>query len=279
MIKKITLSIFACLAGFIFINAINKTSGGHPSSTGAPDEQTCARAGCHTDASIVKDSPVNTFTFSDPASTYNVNGIYSLSVEVNVTGIKKFGFMILAIDSATKENVGKWIITETARTQIIWGEAPFTERQYITHTATGTNPTATNKNRWNFKWKAPNINKGTIMFYYITNATNKDDQSDGDKLYTSSHKIRFSKNSVSVNQPEISKPCLKINGSSLTIFAPQQTIQSLKIYNLEGKLVYQNSSLKNGDSITKDELNALGNSVLVYELVTDKGIYRGKVGM
>jgi hypothetical protein len=48
---------------------------------------------------------------------------------------------------------------------------------------------------------------------------------------------------------------------------------------LEGKLVYENSSLKNGDVINKDELHFLGNSVLVYQLVTDKGGYWGKVVM
>ncbi len=277
MIKKIAFSIFALLASLIFINAVNKTSGGHPSSTGAPGELTCARSGCHTDASIIKDSPVNTFTFNDPASTYNMNGSYNLSIEVNVADIKKFGFMVVAIDSATKKNAGTWINTEPLRTHIIDGEAPVADRMYFTHTADGTVPTATGKSKWNFRWQAPKTNVGTIIFYYVTNATNKNDASNGDKLYQSSYKIRYSANSVPVKTPEIIKPSLKINGNSITVSSEQQTIQSLKIYNLEGKLVYQNTSLKNGDTIGKDELKTPGNSILVYQLVTDKGSYRGKV--
>ena len=277
MIKKIAYSTFALLASLIFINAVNKTSGGHPSSTGAPGELTCARSGCHTDASIIKDSPVNTFTYSDPNNTYNLGGSYSLAIEVNVPNIKKFGFMVVAIDSATKKNAGTWWITEPLNTHIIEGEAPVTDRMYVTHTADGTVPTATGKSKRNFRWQAPKNNVGTIIFYYVTNATNKNDASNGDKLYQSSYKIRYSTNSVSVKTPEIIKPSLKINGNSITVSSEQQTIQSLKIYNLEGKLVYQNTSLKNGDTIGKDELKTPGNSILVYQLVTDKGSYRGKV--
>ncbi len=277
MIKKIIHSLFVCMAGFIFINAINKTSGGHPSSTGAPDEKSCSRPDCHSDASITYDSPVNTFSFSDPASTYNLNGYYNLSVEVNLKDILKFGFEIVAIDSATKKNVGKWIISESNRTHIINGEAPFTTRKYITHTTNGTVPIAAGKNKWNFKWQAPSTNVGTIFFYYATNATNKNDAATGDQLFLSNHKIRFSTSSVSVIKPEIIKPSLKINGNTLIVSAENQTIQSLTIYNLEGKMVYQNVSLKNGEIINIEELNLLGNSIFVYQLVTDKGSYRGKV--
>lgn len=279
MIKNITFSLFTLLAGFIFINSVNKTSGGHPSSTGAPGEQTCARSGCHTDASITHNSPANTFSFSDPNNTYNTNGEYGLSVAVNVTGVKKFGFMLVAIDSATQKNAGTWINVEPLRTHVIEGESPFTERRYFTHTADGTVPTSTGKNIWKMKWKAPAQNKGTILFYYVTNASNTNDASTGDQLHFSSYKIRYSSGSISVKTPELSKPSLKLNGNSILVSSEQQTIKSLKIYNLEGKLVYENSSLKNGDVITKDELNISGNSVLVYQLVTDKGSYRGKVRM
>lgn len=277
MIKKIAFSTFALLASLIFINAVNKTSGGHPSSTGAPGELTCARSGCHSDASIIKDSPVNTFTFSDPNNTYSVDGSYNLSLEVNVPNIKKFGFMIVAIDSATKKNAGTWWITEPLNTHIIEGEAPVTDRMYITHTADGTVPITTGKNKWNFRWQAPKTNVGTIIFYYVTNATNMNDASTGDKLYQSNYKIRYSASSLAVKKTETPKPSLTINENSLIVFSEQQTIQSLKIYNLEGKLVYQNFALKNGDTIGKEELKTFGTSILVYHLVTDKGSYNGKV--
>ena len=185
--------------------------------------------------------------------------------------------MIVAIDSATKKNAGTWWITEPLKTHIIEGEAPVTDRMYVTHTADGTVPTAAGKNKWNFRWQAPKTNLGTIIFYYVTNATNMNDASTGDKLYQSSYKIRYSASSVAVKKPETPKPSLKINENSLTVFSEQQTIQSLKIYNLDGKLVYQNFDLKNGDTIGKDELKTLGTSILVYQLVTDKGSYRGKV--
>ncbi len=279
MIKKITISLFVSLSGFIFINALNKTSGGHPSSTGAPGELSCNRAGCHSDASLHYTGSVNSFTYSDPANTYSANGSYNLSIEANFVGIEKFGFEIVAIDSSTQQNAGTWWLTEPLRTHIIDGDGNFNlfDRKYITHTADGTVPTSAGKNKWTFRWQAPSENKGTIIFYYVTNSTNKNDASTGDQLYLSNYKIRYSANSASVKTPEILKPSLKINGNSITVSSEQQTIQSLKIYNLESKLVYQNNALKNGDTIDKEELNTLGNSILVYQLVTDKGSYRGKV--
>jgi hypothetical protein len=274
MIKKITFSVFACFTAFIFLDAINKTSGGHPSSTGAPDEKTCAQTNCHSDASITKDSPFNKFTFSDINDTYKADGIYTASIEVNVANIQKFGFMVVAIDSATKQNAGKWILTESTKTHIIIGEAPFTTRSYITHTAAGTTPISSGKGKWNFKWQAPNANKGTIIFYYTTNATNKNDASNGDQLFLSSHKIRYSANSVKIIEAPKVKPMLKLANNSVMVVSDFETVKSIKLFNLEGKLLYHNEKLNHGDCI---DLEPLSKTLMIYQLTTDKGIYIGKL--
>ncbi len=277
MIKKITFSFFTLLASLIFINAINKTSGGHPSSTGAPGEKTCNRSGCHSDASTTKDSPVNSFIFSNPSNTYNLNGSYGISVEINFPGSEKFGFQIVAIDSATQKNVGTWWLTEPLRTHIINGEAPVTERRYITHTADGTVATSSGKNKWNFRWQAPTTNKGTVMFYYATNATNKNDKATGDQLFLSSHKIRFSANSIGVQSHEIKKPSLMLSQNSIVVSSGAHRIISLCILSLNGMIVYQNNSIKDGDLIPKMDLNKNKHSIYVYQLLTEEGSFHGKL--
>jgi len=278
MIRKITLSTFACLASLIFINAINKTSGGHPSSTGAtgaPGEQTCARAGCHTDATKVMNSPANSFTFSDPKNTYNSNGFYSITLGCTETGKSKFGFQIVAIDSATGKNAGTWVITEASKTQVINGESPFTERKYITHTTAGTVHGTAGKAAWNFKWKAPDSNKGTIVFYYVVNATNNSNTEFGDLLNFGSQKVRFSASSISVKNPVVSKPVITIIKEGLLI-STEETLNSIQILNLEGKVIYENLSIQNNIQIKLDEIKQPANSVYIYHINTDKGRFSGK---
>ena len=276
MIKKTSLSLFVLMAGLIFMNAINKTSGGHPSSTGAPGEQTCNRSGCHSDASVTKDSPVNTFTFSNPDQTYNLNGSYGISIEINFPGISKFGFEIVAIDSATQKNVGTWWLTEPLRMHIINGESPVNERKYITHTADGTVATSTGKNKWNFRWQAPITNKGTILFYYATNATNKNDKVTGDQLFLSSHKIRFSANSIGLQPIEIKKPSIMLSQNSILVSTGQHKNSSLRILSIDGKEVYQNNNIKDGDLISKMDFSSAQHSIYIYQLSTDDGIFSVK---
>ena len=48
--------------------------------------------------------------------------------------------MVVAIDSATKQNAGSWELVDATKTQIIDGEAPLQTRKYITHKTAGTIP-------------------------------------------------------------------------------------------------------------------------------------------
>lgn len=276
MIKKISLSIFAFTTGFIFINAVNKTTGGHPTSTGAPGEQTCARTGCHVDASIVNNSPNNKFTFSDAANLYTPGVTYNLSVEITKTDCKKFGFEIVAIDSATQKNIGTWILTEAARTQIISGETPVTDRQYITHTAAGTAAVSSGVGKWNFKWKAPDKPAGTIMFYYVTNSSDANDKNSGDQLHFSNYKIRYSGLSSINKSPEKAKPSIVVNEKNIQIQQASSQIEWLKIFTTDGKLIYENYEIPSNGVIDNNGNIPSNQPILVYIIKTNQGTYKGK---
>lgn len=276
MIKKIIVTTFLIALAYIFINSTYKTAGGHPSSTGAPGEKTCARTDCHSDASLTFDSPLNKFIFSNPDNTYQLGRTYSISIELTKTDIEKFGFQIVAIDSATQKNVGTWVLTEPSKTHIINGEAPNTDRRYITQTTAGTNPAIVGKGNWNFKWTAPSQNKGTIVFYYVTNATNNNDQFFGDQLFLSNYKIRFSQTGSIDGTKKLTKPKVSISDKNLVIHSENELISAVEVYDLNGRNYEVTENRKNYYTVNTAAFGD-GNTILLYKITTDKGTYTGKI--
>ena len=275
MIKQIVSSIFVLAIAVTFLNSTYKTAGGHPSSTGAPGEMTCARTDCHADASLTYDSPLQKFSFSNPANTYQTGKTYSIALELTKDNIEKFGFQIVAIDSATQKNAGTWVLTEPSKMHIINGEAPTADRKYITQSTAGATPAVKGKALWNFNWTAPAQNKGTIIFYFVTNATNNNDQFTGDQLYLSNFKVRFAQTG-SVKSLEKPKPTVSISNTHLLISQLTETIRTVEIYDIFGKKYYQTSQNEDLLTINLEELKKSNPSFWVYKITTEKQILSGK---
>jgi len=173
-----------------------KTTGMHPSSTGAPGELgNCSNAttGCHSGAPVTNDltNVVNTLTYSEADSSYVPGQTYTLTVQAKKTGIVKMGFGIVALTTTGNNNVGTWVITNATSTHTLNGSGSLASREYVTHTAAGTTaPYVTSGlGKWTFAWKAPATNQGNIKFYYATNCTNNNGAGTGDALYLSSFQI------------------------------------------------------------------------------------------
>ncbi|MBL4651779.1 MAG: hypothetical protein JKY53_02785 [Flavobacteriales bacterium] len=194
MMKRKSKIVLSLAAGFICFQAFTpKSTGSHPSSTGAPGELTCAKSGCHVNAVINPGDGVNTHTFKN-SSAIDVTGYAAgstYSVEVNITQpfVSKFGFEIVALD-ANDNNAGSWIITDAARTWHQTTSAPSSlNRKYVTHESAGTSPTSAGECSWGFDWEAPIAGTGDVTFYYCTNGTNNNEQNSGDTLYFSDFTI------------------------------------------------------------------------------------------
>lgn len=183
---------FHWLSSFIVVNTY-KTSGGHPSATGAPGEKTCADAttGCHSNAAIVKDTTnvVNTFIFSSIDSSYTPNQTYNITLNAQKSAITKFGFEIVALTKSNNANAGTWVITDANRTHTLVGSAPFSSRKYVTHSSNGTPAVSSGLGQWTFIWKAPSSNMGKITFYYTTSCTNNNGANTGEQLFLSNFEI------------------------------------------------------------------------------------------
>ena len=191
-IKKLAALALIIVLQQIITSSKLKTSGTHPGSTGAPNELTCARSGCHSDLAVNPGDLVNTLVFNNGDSTYVPGATYTLTVKAEQPGISKFGFQLVALKSSDNSNKGTFSLTDATRTRVINGENPNTSRRYVTHTTNGTIPVAVGVGEWSFNWTAPATAVGPITFYYATNATNNNNSSTGDQIYLSSFQINQS---------------------------------------------------------------------------------------
>lgn len=236
--------LFIGLSSFIVVNTY-KTSGGHPSATGAPGEKTCADAttGCHSNAAIVKDTTnvVNTFIFSSIDSSYTPNQTYNITLNAQKSAITKFGFEIVALTKSNNANAGTWVITDANRTHTLVGSAPFSSRKYVTHSSNGTPAVSSGLGQWTFNWKAPSSNMGKITFYYTTSCTNNNGANTGEQLFLSNFEIHPSapasigqfieKSKFSVNYDEVSGKL------SVKYFMKKAATTSINIIDIQGKMV------------------------------------------
>lgn len=215
-----------------------KTTGGHPSSTGAPGEKTCAQSGCHDDAQTKDGTGVNTLTFGNNETKYSPGLTYDMKVNITKAGINKFGFEIVALKDKDNSNVGSWTITDATRMQIINGESPNTSRKYITHKTNGTTPVTAGVGEWTFKWKAPATDAGNITFYYSTNAANKNNQNTGDEIYLSKFTVTSDATSVVEAEAISGMSAYVINNElSLSFQSKEPGKSKLLLFNIQGEML------------------------------------------
>jgi hypothetical protein len=151
-------------------------SGGPPNAlTGAPGEGTCAN--CHGnlntgDGRITVNAP----------SSFSPGDTVTLSVKVLQEGQSRWGFELTVLDD-THAPIGNLVIVEPARTQLSLDGG--TGRQYVKHTALGTDPgTPDESPGWTVDWASPDAPLGAVTFYIAGNAANGNGSSSGDFIYT-----------------------------------------------------------------------------------------------
>ena len=181
--KKTVTSLFTLALLLISAKSFTYRSGGVQGYTNAPSEGNCTS--CHTGTSLNGGSgSTSDMTLVDVngGAGYKPDSTYTLKLKYKQNSISRFGFSITALDDKNKEPAGDFTITSTRtqkRTKTVSGKT----RQYVEHTNAGTASTSTNNTEWEFKWKAPSSNVGTIKFYAIVNATNASGTNAGDQIY------------------------------------------------------------------------------------------------
>ena len=144
--------------------------------TGAPNENTCAQAGCHAGNDLNVSGGSLMLTVPE---TYTPNEVYTIVVNLSRAGQSRWGFEMTALD-ADGASAGSFEANDAANTQV----SETNNKQYIQHTAAGTAAGTNDAHSWEFEWTAPDADIGAITFYAAGNAANGDSTSGGDYIYT-----------------------------------------------------------------------------------------------
>ena len=172
------------LMGFIIVAASPKrsSSGSPASSTGAPNETTCAKSGCHDDNSINSGNASLSLQIGDSITNYIPGKTYSLKVKISENAVSRFGFQLVALTNKNS-NAGKFQLVDQVRTQIVSNNLELTDREYVTYTFAGTDGT-NGASEWMINWTAPSSNIGPVSFYLAGVSANDDMTDQDDHVYT-----------------------------------------------------------------------------------------------
>ena len=233
------------------------TSAGAPiASTGAPNESTCARSGCHTGSTINSGSGILDIDFNNGLGTYEPGKTYKVTVSLDQENINRFGFQMLALQESDSTNAGVFKILDTTRTQVLEGVNQYLGRKYITYKYPGTIPYAPHLGKWTFEWTAPSTYDGAITFYAAAVSANNDGTDKGDIVYTK--ELTMSSTPSGVNE-EMDMNAVSVfpNPSNGRFEIKNETaeITAIDVYNIKGEKVYEQviSQQRLGNSVNSPD--------------------------
>jgi len=171
---KIALLALLLLLFSFFKNAdyANSSSGTPPANmTGAPGTGNACTS-CHSPGTGGSGAVV--VTFNGGVNQYVAGQTYNMSVTVSQTGQKRWGFSMVARNSAN-QNTGTWIPTNI-------DSKVYSSSTHIGHKNAPNNMPDTYT--FNFSWIAPaTAGTGNVTFYAVGNAANGNNNSTGDYIY------------------------------------------------------------------------------------------------
>ena len=177
-IKHFTRTFFLLLVTYVFSNAFNPNNP-PVASTGAPNESTCARSGCHTGTA--------NFTGSVDISGVPATVVAGQTYAVTLTGTSnaiRSGFQLTCLDSANVK-CGNLVPGSGNNTTNSNG------RQYVRQSSPKNYVNGSVS--WSFNWTAPaTLALPVIKFYYTCLAGNGNDDESGDKTLVGSFRTVFS---------------------------------------------------------------------------------------
>ncbi len=181
MKRKSTYLVILTLLLVIGTNSIVFTNSSQPNAghTGAPGENTCATAGCHSGTATVSTAmDLNTLPQGDLVNGYTPGQQYNLFLNINslispASATPKDGFQLTVLTSGGAAAGTLALPNNPATVSLTTGGG----KQYIGH------KNAASTNSWTFKWTAPAAGTGAVTFYVTANRSNNLSNSSGDNIY------------------------------------------------------------------------------------------------
>jgi hypothetical protein len=173
--KKL-LSLFAitiCLAILFYPETtIGKLNGSPGGKTGSPTDNAsctnCHNAGAGTGATI---------TTNIPATGYIAGNVYTITANINQSGVNTFGFEITAEEANFgSSKTGTFFVTNSTETKLV------NSNTAITHRSAGTS--GANSKSWSMDWEAPSSGTGAITFYGAYIGANGNGNNSGDTYHS-----------------------------------------------------------------------------------------------
>jgi len=220
--KKYLLIIPITIALAIFFYPTTSNSYG----TGSPGGKTnspldggsctqCHYAGLGTGATI---------TTNIPPSGYIASQVYTITANINQSGINKFGFEISAEEANFgSAKTGSFMVTNSSQTKFV------NNNEAITHKSGGTS--GFNSKSWSMDWEAPSSGTGSVTFYGAFLGANGDGSNSGDTY----HSATFTVNEGLINSTNNISSNNQMTFNTITKTIESKTI--LSVYDIRGELV------------------------------------------
>lgn len=228
MTKKNLLLITISIAIAIFFyptTSISNSTGSPGGKTGSPSDGTSC-TGCHYAGTGSGNASITT---NIPASGYVPGSTYTITSNINISAINKFGFEITAEENTGFTKTGVFFVTNSAETKAV------NNNTAITHKIGGT-ATVNNMKSWSMDWEAPNTGTGTVTFYAAFIGANGDGTNIGDTYKTAN---------LSINEAIIN-PINNIYAENNIMFNTDKKIIQSKtpvlVYDMQGRLVLLTNS-------------------------------------
>ncbi|MBN8729649.1 MAG: IPT/TIG domain-containing protein [Acidobacteria bacterium] len=195
----------AAIAAVVPIMILGFSDGPDPRHTGAPGDQTCAKATCHVGTGNPTAGSGVELVF--PGGLVYTPGVKQ-TITVRVTeSANVYGFQATArlVSNLANGQAGDFTVTD-ARVQILCEDGrpktgsqacrPETPIQFAEHTLGGNR-----SNTWTFDWTPPATNMGDINFYVAGNAANGNGTESGDRIFTRNYTL--TPQAATSEQPQI----------------------------------------------------------------------------
>lgn len=214
-----------------------------------PRSTTCHNSGCHTDFPLNSGSAHLLLDLGGAENGYTPGQLYRVRVALTTPGLVRGGFQAIALqDNKDTLSPGTFTLTEPLRTQRVDRDFPHADtgcfvysKVWIEHTDYGIDDPVLDTIRWEFDWRAPLSDVGSITFYAASVESNADLDPSGDHVYSVAQTISSVGTSVVPPAPLALEMRLSPNPSrgrfEVQFLDPHVKIEGVAIYDNWGRLV------------------------------------------
>lgn len=265
------LSIFAFSLTIVLLSnpdevAHTKSSEPPIFNASGPGNSSCGSSGCHEGVQNDGNGSV-TITAVPNDGHYIPNQTYTIQVSINHPSAVRFGFQMVSFNE-DNEQAGSFIANAQTFTSI----QSIAGIQFIGHK----NIPNPNSNNFSVQWVAPSNGDQSITFYAAGNAANGDNGFIGDKIYTGSLTLTPVGSGISSFESGQLLAQYIPSQRAIHISSKDEVIDQIRIYNLNGQLVYSENT-NNQNSIISALKYPVGNYIIAVH--TNSGLSTQKISL